>query len=327
MRSLFALTFLLAAPLHAGVPEAIEGHILPRHAAFAEAATALDTSAQADCTAEALKPAYNGAFDGWIGIQHLALGPLQEIGGPLALQFWPDAKGFTARQLSMLTGAADPSTTTPDGFAAQSVAVQGFMALERMLYDEAFSDYAAGSYSCALVQAIAHDIASKAGALNEGWPAAAQALRTAGEAGNATYLAPSEAAQALFTALIAGIEYNDDARLARPLGSFERPRPTRAEAWRSDRSQRNLALSLAALEEFARLLADGHASESQALFDDAEAWLADLDEPRFEGVAEPTARMGIESLTSYLGLLKETAAAEVGDHLNVGQGFNALDGD
>ncbi|MBS8229189.1 imelysin family protein [Vannielia litorea] len=318
---------LLATPLHAGVPEAIEGHILPRHAAFAEAASALDAAAQADCTAEALKPAYHDAFDGWIGVQHLALGPLQDLGGPLALQFWPDTKGFTARQLDLLLKAADPATTTPEGFAAQSVAVQGFMALERMLYDEALSGYEPGSFSCALTRAIAHDIAAKAEALNAGWPATAEALRTAGDDGNTTYLAPREAAQALFTALISGIEYNDDARLARPLGSFEKPRPTRAEAWRSGRSQRNLALSLEALEELARLLADGEASETQRLFDETEAWLADLDEPGFQGVSDPVARMGVESLTSYLELLKETAAAEVGDHLNVGQGFNALDGD
>ncbi|QDC10668.1 signal peptidase [Oceanicola sp. D3] len=330
MRLLIAALLLLllaAPPLSAGVPEAIEGHIQPRHAAFAEAASALDEAARADCTAEALKPAYHAAFDGWIGVQHLALGPLQEIGGPLALEFWPDAKGFTARQLSLLTKAADPATTTPEGFAQQSVAVQGFMALERMLYDDTFTGYAPGSYSCALVQAIAHDIAAKAQNLQAGWPGAADALLTAGAEGNSAYLTPAEAAQALFTALITGIEYNDDARLARPLGSLERPRPTRAEAWRSGRSQRNLALSLAALDEFAHLLADGTASETASLFDDAQGWLAKLDEPAFAGVADPVARMGIESLTSYLDLLKETAAAEIGAHLNVGQGFNALDGD
>ncbi len=327
MRHLLTALALLATPLHAGVPEAIEGHILPRHAAFAEAATALDTAARADCTADALKPAYNTAFDAWIGVQHLALGPLQDLGGPLALQFWPDAKGFTSRQLDMLIKAADPATTTPEGFAAQSVAAQGFMALERMLYDENFSDHAPGSYPCALTQAIAHDIATKAQALNDGWPATAETLLTAGEPANTTYLDASEAAQALFTALISGLEYNDDARLARPLGSFERPRPTLAEAWRSGRSQRNLALSLAALEEFAVLLADGTATETQKIFDDTEAWLEDLDEPAFAGVSDPVARMGIESLTSYLSLLKETAAAELSDHLNVGQGFNALDGD
>ncbi|MGR3795739.1 imelysin family protein [Vannielia sp. SX4] len=327
MRPLLAALALLAAPLHAGVPEAIEGHILPRHATFAEAAAALDAAAQADCTAEALKPAYNAAFDAWIGVQHLAIGPLQEIGGPIAIQFWPDTKGFTARQLGMLLKAEAPEAVTPEGFAQQSVAVQGFMALERMLYDDTFSGYAAESYACALTRAIAHDIATKAATLASDWPATAQSLRTAGEPGNATYLAPAEATQALFTALITGIEYNDDARLARPLGSFERPRPTLAEAWRSGRSQRNLALSLAALEEFAALLADGEASETQKLFNDTEAWLDSLDEPAFAGVAEPTTRMGIESLTSYLDLLKETAAAEIGAHLNVGQGFNALDGD
>ncbi|SIO05314.1 imelysin family protein [Vannielia litorea] len=327
MRQLAAALALLAAPLHAGVPEAIDGHILPRHAAFAEAAAALDAAAQADCTADGLKPSYHAAFDAWIGVQHLALGPLQEIGGPLALQFWPDTKGFTARQLAMALKSEAPETVTREGFAGQSVAVQGFMALERMLYDEALSAYPAETYACALTRAIAHDIATKAATLAADWPATAEALRSAGAPGNATYLAPAEAAQALFTALIAGIEYNDDARLARPLGSFDKPRPTLAEAWRSGRSQRNLALSLAALEEFAALLADGAAPETRKLFESTQAWLAGLDEPRLAGVSEPTARMGIESLASYLSALKETAAAELGAHLDVGQGFNALDGD
>jgi len=311
----------------AGVGEAIEQHILPRHTAFAKAAEALSTQAKADCTATAMQPAYNAAFDGWIGVQHLALGPLQDLGGPLALGFWPDAKGFTPRQLTALLKAKTPDATTPQGFSHQSIAVQGFFALERMLYDDALSSYTKGSYSCAVVQAMARDIAQKATTLATNWPAHATLLLTAGDAGNATYLSRDEAAQALFTALVSGIEYNDYVRLARPLGSFERPRPTRAEAWRSDRTQRNLALSLAALDEFATHLSDGAATETHKLFTDARAWLAALDEPRFAGVADPVARMGIESLTSYLDLLKETAAAEVGNHLGVGQGFNALDGD
>ena len=83
-------------------------------------------------------------------------------------------------------------------------------------------------------------------------------------------------------------------------------------------------LPVGALES---LLSDGEAPQTLAHFEETRGWLEDLDEPRFAGVAEPVARMGIESLTSYLDLLKSTAAAEVGAHLGVTQGFNALDGD
>ena len=93
---------LLAAPALAGVEEAVDAHALPRVAAFAEAAAALDAAARQDCEAEAVRPAYHDAFDAWMGVSHMRMGPLEEDGRALAVAFWPDERDATGRALRAL---------------------------------------------------------------------------------------------------------------------------------------------------------------------------------------------------------------------------------
>ena len=65
MRALLASTLILAATsaAHAGVEEAVTDHALPATEEFAEATASLADTAEEDCPAEALRPAWNEAFD------------------------------------------------------------------------------------------------------------------------------------------------------------------------------------------------------------------------------------------------------------------------
>ncbi|ODM44315.1 imelysin family protein [Cereibacter johrii] len=317
------LALLAAAPLRAGVPEAVSEAILPGYEGFTAATAALDTAARADCSAEALKAPWNAAFDAWMAVSHLRIGPSETDGRALAIAFWPDPKGSGARTQARLLDAADPALLAPERFAEVSVAARGLFALERLLYDPAF----AGDYACALTRATAADLARMAADLETDWRETfAPLVLTAGSEGNDRFLTEAEARQALFTQLMAGLEFTADQRLGRPLGSFDRPRPERAEARLSGRSLRNVELSLAALERLALALAPDSPRTREG-FDQARSRAANLDDPRFDGVADPSGRLRVEILQQRLHALRDVLSAEVGGALGVSVGFNAADGD
>lgn len=325
---LTACIALLGLPALADIDAVIDDHIVKRHAAFARSAAALATTANQDCTPQSMIPAYHSAFDDWVSVNHIRFGPIEDNGEGLAVSFWPDKKGMISKTLSRMIKAQDPVVSDPNAFAKYSIAARGFFALEQMLFEPKFADYTKNSYACALTQAITIDLARIAADTHEGWSMGyADTLRTAGAPGNTVYLTDKEGVQALYTNLLAGLEYIQVQRLGRPLGSFEKPRPRRAEARRSLRSLRNIIISLQALREMAEILADGQADETFELFDSTLRYAKGLDDHVFENLNETSAKFKLGSLQELVAELHIAAAAEIGTHLDVGAGFNALDGD
>ncbi|MWD29733.1 signal peptidase [Aquicoccus sp. SCR17] len=318
---------LAAAPASAGVAEVIDDQIRPNLAQFAEATAALESAAEQDCRAEALRPAYQSAFDAWMGVSHLRFGPMEEGGRALAISFWPDKRGMVGATVARLVAEEDPIARTPEEFGEVSVAGRGLFALERLFYDEALSGYGEDSYSCALARAVTYDLARMARELRAEWEDYAPLMLKAGEAGNDTYLSDKEARQALYTALLSGLEFTADQRLGRPLGTFERPRPERAEARRSGRSLRNVILSLEALEDMAEALADEPIPVTEEAFDTVLAEARDLDDPVFAGMEAPTGRLKVEILQQLTQAVRRAVEGEIGLQLGVTAGFNATDGD
>lgn len=324
MRALLLSLCLVAGPALAGVDEVLTDHVAPGVSRFAAASAALADAARTDCRAEALRPAYQTAFDAWMGVGHLQFGPLEAEGRGLAIAFWPDTRGIGARAVAGLIAEADPAVNDPEAFAEVSVAARGLFALDGLLYGD---PYDAQSYTCRLVAAIAADMARMAAGIEEDWRAHADLLRSAGAPGNSVYLAPDEAAQTLYTALMTGLEFTRDQRLGRPMGSFDRPRPKRAEAWRSGRSLANVRLSLIALRDLALSLSDAPIPRSEAAFEEAIATAETLEDPVFAGVADPTGRLRVEVLQQAVNAVHEAVAAEIGAPLGLSQGFNSQDGD
>lgn len=310
----------LAPQARADVADAVNGHILPGYAAFRDQAAAL--AAEPSCDPTLLRPAFHSAFDAWLAVGHLHLGPAEEEGRALAIAFWPDPKGMGQKaQKQILTG--DPGALVPDRFAEQSVAARGLFALERLLYPET----PPATDTCPLIRATTADLARMAAEIDTGWTAEyATALLTAGAAGNDSYLTVTEARQALFTQLATGLEFIADQRLGRPLGTFDRPRPERAEARPSGRSQRNIALSLMALQDLAVRL-EPQSPLTQAAFDRALAEVQALNDPTLQGIGDPQHRLKIEIVQQAIKSVRETAIAEIAPALGVDLGFNSQDGD
>lgn len=307
-------TLLLATPAAADTAAVVQNHIRPGFTAFADAA---QTLADLDsCDPETLRPAFQSAWDAWMQVAHLPLGPAEEDGRGLAVLFWPDPKGSGWKAQRALLSAPP----TAEAMSQQSVAARGLPALERLLYpSEPLQD------SCPLIQTTADDMAATAFALAKGWGPYGDLLLSAGQSGNDRFLTPKEATQALFTQLATGLETLADRRIGRPLGTFDKPRPDLAEARAFARSLRNIILSLKALRDLAFAL-NPDSPKTQAAFDHAIALAEGLD-PDIDRLTDPQAWLKWEILQQAVRSTRETAIAELGTSLGVELGFNSQDGD
>ncbi|MBD3765346.1 MAG: imelysin family protein [Rhodobacterales bacterium] len=327
MRALALSLLLMAAalPARADVEQAVADHILPGHARFAQATAALDAAAAADCSPRSIRPALHSAWDAWMGVAHLRLGPVEDAGRALAISYWPDPKGAGVRALAGLLADPAPALAGPAGFAQVSVAARGFPTLERLAFGAAPGADAAAQ--CAITRAVAADLARMAAEILADWQGGfADLLLHPGTGANARYLTAVEARQALFTQAITALDFTADQRLGRPLGSFDRPRPERAEARASGRSLRHVQLTLAAVRDLARALAPLDAGTEAAL-DRATALAAGLRDPILAGVQTPAGRLKVEILQQAVRAARDALLADLGPALGVGLGFNAADGD
>lgn len=323
-----ALAFsLIALPAVAGVDEAVNDVILPDLATFTTTAEQLDVAAQANCSPDALKGPYNAAFDAWVAVSDVRLGPLEQ--GALSIAFWPDKRGFTEKTLTRLISDEDDIIDTPESFAEVSIAARGMFALERMLYDPDFNVYATGSYACDLVRALTRDLRRQAVAIEAGWrDTFADLLLSPGGQGNATYLDRSEAQRAIYTQILNALEFTADSRLGRPLGEVTRPRPTRAEAWRAGRSLDNVLIATEQAVTLARALADWEIPETEAALARVQAAARDIEDPSFQSIGgDLMKRLKLEILQQEIDGVSNAIEAEVGTRYGITPGFNASDGD
>ncbi|MCH2094263.1 MAG: imelysin family protein [Rhodobacteraceae bacterium] len=307
------------------VTASVTHHVLPGYDLLVQNTQALAATAEQECSASSpdLIQAYHRAFDSWISVSHLRFGPSESEDRAFALAFWPDPRGSTPKALSALIGAQDPAVRVPDAFRTVSVAARGFYALDFLLFDAQFTTDAT-AYTCALIQAVTTDIAANALAIRDGWLNGYADLMLM--PGNDTYRTANEAAKQLFTALVTGLEFTSSMRLGRPLGTFERPRPKRAEARRSGRSLRHVILSLAATRDLALRLSSSDPDIAQA-FDTAIMRAERLDDPIFASVSTPQGRLQVEILQQNVDMLRQRLTEQVGPSLGIEAGFNSLDGD
>lgn len=320
------ISLCAATAVSADVNEVVTAHILPGFARFADAATVLDDAARSDCRPAQLKPAFQTAFDAWTLVADLRIGPSETAA--LSIAFWPDDRGFTQRALSALTANEDPTARDPGAFADVSIAARGLFALEMLFYDRAFSGYGPQDYTCELVQTVTADLSRQATDLEREWSDDfARTLTSAGAADKATYLSGDEAVRVLYTQLLAGLQMTSESRLCRPMGTFDRPRPRLAEAWRSGRSLRNVVLAAEAAHGLAHSLADGALPRTDAALAAILAAAARITDPGFQDVGDPQARLRIEVLQQAVRAMHAAIEVEIGAALNIVPGFNSLDGD
>lgn len=313
-------------------------HILPAYQQLAEQTNALDAAARAYCSEpsapamQQLRQRYRSAFVAWQGAQHLRFGPVQFLSREHRFALWPDKRGTVGKHLHRLI--EDPALQTAAfDISHKSVAVQGFSALEQLLFGDVMPD----AKACRVIAAIGANLYAMADGLVTDWSVGDEAyLRYFAEPGpgNPIYGSDTELAGQLLNSLHTEIELIETHKLARPLADdIGKARGKRAEGWRSETSLAAIAANLDAshglyLHAFAPALA-GQALQPQIehAFEQAKTTLNAVQMPLAQAVSDPAQRVLVERLQMELSTLRLLLARDLAGSLQLSLGFNSLDGD
>ncbi len=312
----------------------VKDHLLPRYHTFTERTAALSVAADKLCPAVnpaaliTARDAFHGALDAWQEVEHLRQGPAAMADTHIRVKFWPDRKSLVDKHLARLMANKNGDILKADSFAHVSIAVQGFPALERLLFaKDAPASLKTGDgpvTPCGVVRAIAVNLHAIAADLEARWTKDPAAGRPA-----------KRVTTDLFNDLATGLGAVAELKLGAPLGSDGKSRPRRAENWMSGRALRNVMHNLVALQD----LYDGLATAKGAHIGKGED---DLIRHQFAYLIKTTRDLGpsiatvlgtekgllrLKVLKSDLQDLHELVVINVSQGLDLVLGFNSLDGD
>ncbi len=321
------------AELVAGI---VAGHIVPRYEALQTATTNLARTVSAVCRAgrspaeDKARSDYRAALAAWMGVQHLRFGPAKVDDRIYRYQYWPDKHGQGGKQMRrLLAGPVDKIPGTKR-IGETSVAVQGFPALERLLFSEPMKTEEQRAKTCKLATSITSNLTSMtADALRE-WrdfrPQNAQ-----------------ETINQIVRATVEQLQIISNLKLNRPMGkSLKKARPRRSESWRSEASLSNIQQNYLALKE----MIDGSGdwvglrpllATSQEQTDAVDALSQNLtygsDAIRKHGpsladsVKQDDGRKFVTFLIAHTEGIRDLVVDNVAPALGVNLGFNEQDGD
>ncbi len=170
---LFGLLFYSKVALSASFEPFVQMHVLPSHSNFEKSTEFLKARAEVYCETYSandfmlLKVGFKNGLSAWQSVQHLRVGPGVENSQWEKIYYWPDAEGEVLSQLTELmigSDSRDGSDSTLD-IAAEHPAIQGFSALEYLLY----GGKTIGGKTCRLILLISHNISGMAKELSVSW--------------------------------------------------------------------------------------------------------------------------------------------------------------
>lgn len=301
----------------------------PRYAALAEKSAALSETLVRFCTKRgasqvaAVTTAFHEAADAWAAISVLRLGPVETDLGYERLTHYPERNNAIGKALARLS---DPATSLPrpDGFAGLSVAVQGFSALERVLFEPSAASLADVTQGrrCDMAMMVADAIATRTAAIAAAWRA---------EPVVGLPDSDRETLARTVTDLLTLYKLVGDTRITGVFGAAtDAVKPRAGEMWRSGRASRIVALELAAAADLTDVLMRdaGDEARSVALTARQAADVArTMPAPIEVLAADAKRRSRVVLLLSALRSARDLAAETMPAALGITVGFNALDGD
>ena len=162
------------------VERVIDRHVLPTLTDFSKKAHELSGRINAFCRAGnsesrgGVNAAFRSAVLAWARAEHLRFGPLRGGNLSMRINFWPDPRGVTFRQMRRVLQAENPELLDPAVLAKQSVAVQGLGSLEVILLRwsrKPAAVFQAGqpNYDCRLATSIARNVAGISDEIVQAW--------------------------------------------------------------------------------------------------------------------------------------------------------------
>ena len=325
--------------------------IVPGYVGLADASVATSDAMAALCgapgtdTLEGARDAFEGLAVAWSGVEMFRMGPARAENRYERMFFWPDRRGLGLRQVQGIIADEDPTATEVETLRGKSVAVQGLLALEYVLFgtgSDTLADPPADSYRCRYGAAIAGAISATSAEMLAGWVAAdgyGAVMRQPGPE-NPVYRSHGEVVQDVLRSAREMIQIVRDIKLARPLGDSPAAAvPRQAPFWRSNLTIPTIRANLDAVKSLidaggigAILPAAAAWMGGSLLFElsSANAALATLKEAGTDWETTVGSVAGYEKLAytliplgSAFSMLEQRFPAALG----LTTGFNTLDGD
>jgi hypothetical protein len=316
----------------AAIDRVVAGFIRPGYADLAARSRDLADSFAGLCPAAtptavaATRAAFQKAADAWATIEIVRIGPIADDLNYDRMDHYPERKGIIGRGLAGLYALPEGADLADTRMNEVSVAVQGFSAVERILFDpdaeaQLLGDGPAGHRRCAIGKAIAGGIATRSAALSAGW-AGLTAARLPDDARTTLGL--------IATDVLTLYKLVGDTKISGVIGAAPDAMNEKAgPMWRSGRATRIVALNLAAAARVTELLVEGIpagrdiAVAARAAADAA----ARLPGPIDRLAASARTRGRVMQLLTALRTARDGINTNLPGVLGITLGFNALDGD
>ncbi|WP_321334040.1 imelysin family protein [Breoghania sp.] len=331
------------------VANAVEGYIRPEFDRFAGTLRALDGEIETFCAApdaagyDRLAASYRGALQGFARIGFLRFGPLIEDHRLERLLFWPDRKSTGRRQVLAAVRERDESVLRVADLQEKSVAMQGLLALEEVLFDDARDALLAageeGRFRCGYATAIGENLTGIGDALAADWRdrKGYSALLLHPGQDNPAFRTDQEAASQILGGLTTGLQIVRDQWMRPVLGKGPgRPKPLMALFRRSGNSLAMMDAAVRGLKDYmAALRIKPMLEEEWVWMDDSLQFelqsalkvLGEIKPPLSSAVRKPEGYGKLQFVSGIIEDVRESAGSQLAIALKIQVGFNALDGD
>ncbi|MAM71546.1 MAG: hypothetical protein CMP91_10430 [Gammaproteobacteria bacterium] len=311
--------------------------VIPAYTTLQTASQELVERTENFCTAPAAdslalaQGAFANMMDAWQAVQHIQFGPVTYFNWNFRMQYWPDERDTSGRQLQTLIAAANTEILDANSFARQSVGIQGLPALERLFFaDTALADFQDNDYLCLLSETIAANLNEISSGILGRWQDEYRAVVLEPASGG-IYEDAEDLSIEFLKALQESLSKIRDLKLAPVMGeSFARIRTRNAESWRSERSLANIKINVAALEPLFMAYTEAfHEADVQAVIDafaELNTSLADSADAMVSAQNSEADYQQLVTIHSRLDNLHE-AFENALKNTDLYLGFNSLDGD
>lgn len=195
-----------------------------------------------------MQTTFTGLVTDYSSIELYRLGPLLKNQIQHRLFYWPDKRRVGERQLRTLLTDPDILKLDANELAEKSVALQGFSALERLLFSSQYLPIEAMP-QCHVAQVIIQNIAAMANQLNHAWSTDSNIVQAVVSPGleSAYFRNEKEIVRSVMTQIITGLDVVLNRKL-KPLLSDELRTVKKAPLWKSQRTVSMLRGNLASIE-------------------------------------------------------------------------------
>lgn len=327
----------------------IEEHILPGYSTLVGASGAQLEVVEDLCQTpsgdnlEVAQARFGDLVEAWSAVEFIRFGPAREDNRYERLFFWPDRNGRGLNQVQGVIANADETVTSIESLQGKSVALQGLLALEYVLFGNGSESLQSGDiHRCSYAQAIVGSMADTSQKMLGSWlgpQGYAQLMLNTG-ADNPVYRTDSEALQELLRSMAEQLQIVHDAKLVRVVGNtVGEARARRAPLWRSGQSLPMIMANAQAMQSlnvvgmFAELLPDQSSRYAGTLRFELGQVVTRLQDLHSSGQSLEALTTSEEThgrlasvalpLAGAIRVVGEIYPAELG----LSMGFNSLDGD